>query len=205
MKIVYDEIYSLLRDPYFSFTIPLFQCIVTGFFCFFAAWSLAWYMEFTRALALALVFLSVIPAGIWLYWTWRWLNAMALLSRSAGMQMEMEESPDQNVTVWMPAEKEGPYLHRTRADLPASTEQLQRLGTGIVAGKSFTESAWVGSTNVFNREQFVAIRDEMVHRHMAEWVSIDSPARGVRITAQGMAAMRFFAQAASPTPQLVDL
>lgn len=79
------------------------------------------------------------------------------------------------------------------SELPGTTMQLSALAAGLVEGKSLAESAWVGNDNVFNRGEFVALRDELIRRGFAEWVSEGNPARGSRLTRAGNALMKHLA------------
>lgn len=84
-------------------------------------------------------------------------------------------------------------------DLPASPEQLQALGRGILAGGTMTEARWTGAGGIFTRAEFVRLRDEMIRRNLAHWSSPGTPARGVLLSPSGRAIMRRLAE--SPTPE----
>ena len=84
--------------------------------------------------------------------------------------------------------------------LPCSEEQLKALAGGVVSGSTLTEGRWCGS--VFSRRQFVELRDEMLKRHLVEWVSPGAPARGLKVTPAGMAVFRHLAS--SPPPIHLD-
>ena len=82
-------------------------------------------------------------------------------------------------------------------DLPVDVDRLQLLGSGLVEGESFTEARWVG--DAFSRREFVLLRDTMIRRGMAAWVSERDTARGVKITQKGMAIFRYVSNGGTPT------
>jgi len=78
-------------------------------------------------------------------------------------------------------------------DLPVEPEQIVALASGIVQGASLTESRWIGRGKPFSRGEFVSLRDELIRRGLARWVSPGTPSRGVQVSSKGFAVMRCFA------------
>lgn len=76
-------------------------------------------------------------------------------------------------------------------ELPISPEQLRNFARGVLSGRSLSEAAWIGDG--FTRSDFVGMRDELIVRGLAEWISDADHARGWQLTKPGMAAMRYFA------------
>jgi hypothetical protein len=79
------------------------------------------------------------------------------------------------------------------ADLPCDPERLASLARGVLAGATLSEAQWAGGGALFTRAEFAHLRTAFLARHLAEWTSPGYPARGVRLTRGGWAAMRHLA------------
>ena len=86
----------------------------------------------------------------------------------------------------------GQYAH-----FPVGRDRLAILASGLTEGKKFTEAVWLG---VFTRKEYTAIREEMIDRKWARWRSDISTQRGVEITPQGRAVMRYLSGQNPPLP-----
>lgn len=78
-------------------------------------------------------------------------------------------------------------------DLPTDSERLAALARGLLAGQSFSESAWTGGRGLFTRSEFSQLRNEMIKRGLAAWNNSHTTARGVTLTPAGRGVMRRFA------------
>lgn len=74
-------------------------------------------------------------------------------------------------------------------DLPYP-EKLPQLAAGLTAGRSFNQTAWVGSHGIFSRSEFDEVRDTMIERGLAAWKNPEAKAQGVTLTAAGRAVMK---------------
>ena len=79
-------------------------------------------------------------------------------------------------------------------DLGIEPERATALAKGIIAGQSFSESAWTGSGGVFSKSEFRALRGEMLERGLIEWRNAAAPAQGVVLTGPGRAVIKRLAE-----------
>jgi len=79
------------------------------------------------------------------------------------------------------------------ANLPATADQLMRLGAGVAAGEGFTVARWTGAGGPFSRGQFERLRAELLRQGWLVWRSDHSTSQGVDVTRGGMAVFRYFA------------
>lgn len=70
-------------------------------------------------------------------------------------------------------------------ELPATSEQLRLLASGVVSGGSLSENAWCGSGRPFTKAQFHALRQALLERGWFQWRSPSAPAQGVEPTHVG--------------------
>jgi len=83
-------------------------------------------------------------------------------------------------------------------DLPYP-EKLPALAAGLLAGRQFAQTSWVGAGQLFSRSEFDQVRDTMIERGLAAWKNPEAKAQGVTLTAAGRAVMR---RLANPSPAL---
>jgi hypothetical protein len=79
------------------------------------------------------------------------------------------------------------------AELPATPAQLRELSAGLLAGVSFSESAWTGSGRPFSRDQFRDIRNIFIQRGWATWRNSDAPNQGIEPTRAGKSVCKHLA------------
>jgi len=73
-------------------------------------------------------------------------------------------------------------------NLEISQDKLVTFAKGILAGKSTSESTWVGK--LFSPAEYNELRDELIARGLAEWRNRDVPQQGWKLTLAGMAVFR---------------
>jgi len=79
-------------------------------------------------------------------------------------------------------------------DLGIEPTQAAALAKGLMAGQSFSESAWTGAGAVFSKKEFRALRGELLERGLVEWRNAAAPAQGVVLTRPGRAVMKRLAE-----------
>lgn len=73
----------------------------------------------------------------------------------------------------------------TFLDLPISNAKLASFAIGLSHGGTTAESAWVGTNQLFSRQEFVGLRDALISRGFAVWNSPEAHDRGWKLTAKG--------------------
>jgi hypothetical protein len=190
------------RDSYLTgvagFWLPLAQALVSGLFVFWAALPVAQLLEAARPWLWALLSGAVMAAGFWFtaIASWRRLVYAELMTTGEAIQPQDPGTPA-SVRVEI-ASNDGRRLEFL--DLNVDPERLAALAAGILEGRPFAESAWVGADNLFSRAEFSALRDELIKRDLLTWNSPRNRALGVSLTANGATAMRTFA-AMAPHPE----
>lgn len=92
--------------------------------------------------------------------------------------------------------------------LPGQPRQLEELARGLLdQGATFTQRRWTGRGKPFSIDQFNALRDEMLRRGLAYYVSEKDPRQGCDLTRVGKQVLRKYLP--SPTaavlvPEMVD-
>ena len=87
--------------------------------------------------------------------------------------------------------RKGDYI-----DLPYP-DKLPALAAGLLAGRTFNQTAWTGRVGIFSRSEFDQVRDTLIERGLACWKNPEARAQGVELTGAGRAVMRRLA--AHPT------
>jgi hypothetical protein len=144
----------------------------------------------------AVGFLGGVVAGIvvglltWLYLLGRWLAA----EYGGAVVFEPDQTlPVDVVRVELRSDqgRAGQWIN-----LPANLDQLRTLAGGLLAGVSFSESAWCGWGKPFTKDELHELRDELVLRGLVRWRNPLYPAQGLELTGPGRAVMRKL----SPSP-----
>jgi len=182
--------------------VPGLQAIITGAVCGLAAGAVTAWFELPFW-AIAGTVAALATAGGWLAYRGRWawvferltgadLNADGYIGKPEPQQapalpasIRVEVSRDEGRAVF--------YI-----DLPAKPEKLTQLARGLLAGRSFNQTAWTGSAGVFSRSEFDALRDTMIQRGLLAWRNPESKSQGCDLTAAGRAVIRRLANL-SPT------
>jgi len=184
--------------------VPVLKSLFLGFTTGVLVGLLAWAFNatFSPWLAFAVAWFVVMPFSFWRYSE----RAMWMIERIAGADLNGDSF------VGQPTQQQAPALtapirvevsrDEGRAvdfiDLPVKPEKLPQLARGLLAGRSFNQTAWTGSAGIFSRSEFDALRDTMIQRGLLAWRNPESKAQGCDLTAAGRAVMRRLANL-SPT------
>lgn len=146
---------------------------------------------------------AIIQAGAWLMLLWHWFDLTSRAEEMLGWDLNQDgyigapEPVQETVRVAVTSEdgRQTAFL-----DMPVDRARLALMASGVMSGVPLAESSWVGPGK-FTRYEFTAVRDELIKRGYATWISEASKARGVRVTAKGRALLRGLAgSAALPSP-----
>jgi hypothetical protein len=184
-------------------TIPLLQAVITGGLAAVCAFSLVLVFRMdVSALAVAGVVFAVVTFGAWMSYRgrWQWVIEKYLgvdLDRDGfiGQPEPVHQLPPLRVIV-----EEDQGRHAEFIDLPYP-EKLPQLAAGLLAGRTFNQTAWTGHAGIFSRAEFDSLRDTMIERGLLVWKNPEAKAQGVVLTAPGRAVMRRLADVPSPTGQ----
>lgn len=153
-----------------------------------------WAMLITFLLAFLSVFLATSSRGQWLIE--RLTGADLNLDGFIGEPAPPLPAPESiRVELLQDGGHRGDFI-----DLPYP-EKLPALAAGLLAGRSFNQTAWTGHGALFSRSQFDQVRETMIERGLLAWKNPEAKAQGVELTAAGRAVMR---RIAHPTPQSED-
>ena len=177
--------------------VPLAQAGATGFLVSLLTGAVAGFFGLSKPVILALACGAVVTLGAWLWLLAEWRAALYGVAESQVSEPVMMAAETIRVELTSSDGTSGQYL-----DLPATRAQLESLAVGLVRGQSFTEATWTGAGRPFSRSGFVRLRDELLSRGLAVWVSDHANARGVRVTQRGMALFRHVARLADSTTPL---
>lgn len=84
-------------------------------------------------------------------------------------------------------------------NLPATEEELKTLGSGLMAGRPFSEREWAGDGKMFSVSRFRALRQEMIRRELLKPASDKDKRQGFALTPDGEALMSHYRDLLSPT------
>ena len=187
-----------LRD---GVAVPGLQAAITGAVCGLAALAITAWFELP-AWGIAGTVAAVATAGAWLSYRGRW---QWLLERITGADLnadgyigkpEPQQAPALSAPIRVEVSRdEGRAVDFI--DLPYP-EKLPALAAGLLAGRQFAQTSWVGAGQLFSRSEFDQVRDTMIERGLAAWKNPEAKAQGVTLTAAGRAVMRRLANL-SPT------
>lgn len=191
-----------LRD---GVAVPGLQAAITGGVCGLAALAVCAWFELPW-LAIGGTVAAVATAGAWLSYRGRW---QWLLERITGADLNMDGFIGQPLPPASPALPASIRVELAQnnghqvdfIDLPVSPEKLPSLARGLLAGRSFNQTAWTGSGGIFSRSEFDALRDTMIQRGLMSWRNPEAKAQGCELTAAGRAVMRRLADSPTPPPQ----
>jgi hypothetical protein len=175
--------------------VPGLQAGITGGVCGVAAAAItAWFdLPFW---AIGGTTAAVAMAGAWLSYRSRW---QWLLEKITGADLNADGfvgEPTQPTAPVLPLPPIRVELASNNGhsvdfiDLPVKPEKLSALARGLLAGRSFNQTAWTGSAGIFSRSEFDALRDTMIERGLLAWRNPESKAQGCDLTAAGRAVMR---------------
>ncbi len=150
---------------------------------------------------------GLIGAGIWRSVDQPWANGFYLWS-GAGMWLGYCAA----VALVKPRERAIPQLYNattiqvteqggkvgTIGRFPVTPDKMQLLARGLHDGDSLTEAVWL--RRGFTRNDIAEVRSELIKRGWLEWRSPGTPQRGVVLTRQGAAVMRYLAGIPPATP-----
>ncbi len=75
-------------------------------------------------------------------------------------------------------------------ELPISDKQLPVFADGVINGVSLAEANWIGPSNPFTRDEYRALRGELIRRRWVELANYKSTNQGFQMTRAGQAVMR---------------
>jgi hypothetical protein len=189
----------MIVDFWRAVLIPTCQAVITGLFgtllallfCAMGKVDLRW----------GLLAGLVITLGSWQVYRSRWMQMIEqILGVDSSIIPEAEPEAPRPVNVRVELVQDdghrGDYI-----DLPASPEQLQVLGSGLVQGQPFSVAAWTGRNRPFTRNEFETLRVELFTRGLVRWSSPHAKAQGVELTPAGRA---IFRRLATPPPDELD-
>jgi hypothetical protein len=194
----YDEpINTIVTPPTETITtgvgIPFLQALIGGFLTgltvgfgvsFFHMGVNCWAAGFMAGSLFTLVF--------WLAYRGKWEQR---LEKLLGMDLSPVRPAPESIRVEV-VENQG--QDTTFIDLPHA-EKIPALAEGLLNGRTFTTTAWVGSGNLLSRKQWEEIRAELLARGMARWNNEEAHEKGVCLTRKGEAVMREIARRYRPT------
>lgn len=181
-RIIHDESLYLLQSPFYAFTMPLVYSIFSGLSVFFFIASIGFIIDYPNVWQIAFCFFCLVQSSIWLVVVSRWLLAFHRVASAVAPSLETKDAA--NLTLWLPINNSPNNKHRY--DLPIDQIGLHQLAVGINAGKTFSESSWVGRKKLFRtRNPFITLRDKMLEQDLLAWRSLDDPTRGVYVTDLG--------------------
>lgn len=202
------------RDSYLSVkvavVIPLLQAAVSGLLLGSLAAAILWLLglntiivAFTTIVAFTMVVVSLVASAAWISGLRFWREMVSHLDgkiERIPLTSYVEPEPDSvRVELIQDSGRAGSYI-----SLPASPSKLKQLASGLLTGKSFTESSWCGAHGIFTRAEFVQLRDEMYKRGLLALNSPSTPARGYSLTPGGKACIRYLAETTTPLLQSGD-
>lgn len=190
-----DKRYFSLRV---SVAVPGLQALVSASWWFLAMFGMVSVWNFLGLPKVPAWAVGVVAFSLVGLWSWRillddWRHKIYGLEDTHQEPAQMDYHPEPiRIELASDNGRSMSYI-----DLPVDVDRLQLLGSGLVEGESFTEARWVG--DAFSRREFVLLRDTMIRRGMAAWVSERDTARGVKITQKGMAIFRYVSNGGTPT------
>jgi hypothetical protein len=180
----------------------------TGLFVGLAVVGLAWAGGAAKVWLWGVVSWTLCQAAAWLWLLSRWASLIIPLERLTGWDLNRdgqigEALPPPFVKIILDQPLPGGNDHSIIANVPCVQSKLIELASGIMRGEPLSEEAWCGSGKPFSKDEFKAVRAELVKRKMLAWRNPSAPAQGLIVTMAGLAAFRYFSSlSSSPLPQL---
>ena len=173
--------------------VPLLQTIITAVLAALFVPAIHWVLlEYTDLYfpALPIFFLVLLVALLYQWLTllgeWRALLWPEPLEEVfTNPQMPQAQNPiteSIKIQITSPDRKTSSFL-----ELPISQAKLGVFAIGVSNGGTTAESAWVGTSQLFNRAEYSSLRDALITRGFARWNSENHQERGWRLTEKGKA------------------
>ena len=184
---------------------------LTGLFIGAAIGVLAFSAGAVKPWLWALTSWALTQAAAWLWLLSRWASLIIPLERLTGWDINRdgqvgEPLPPPLVKIILDTPGKGGNDSSIIANVPTSQEKLIELASGIMRGEPLSEEAGCGSGRPFSKDEFKAVRAELVKRKMLAWRNPSAPAQGLIVTMAGLAAFRYFSSlSSSPLPRLDDV
>lgn len=188
--------------------VPFLQSLLTGFLLALLAFlgMLKLRMYLLDALFWAVVVWVVVLTGVWLLLQRHWFTLTNLekltgvdMNRDGVVGAEPARQSEHTVKVNIQETVGNGHIRITTARFAVPEWKMVELAQGLLAEKPFSEKPWTGDKGIFSINEFRAVRDEMLLRHLIKQSSTKSKKQGFELTPSGWAVMRDFASS-SPTP-----
>lgn len=145
----------------------------------------------------AAFFLSL--AGVWVLRMTDWRKqALKEDWNGWGTGWDGEAEPETHVVrIQMQHVEQNGHINVTKQfDLPVNDDELRELASGLLLGRPFSEREWAGAGKLLSSARFRDLRAVMIRRGLLELVSDKDPRQGYRLTEDGEAVMRDYADLA---------
>lgn len=138
--------------------------------------------------------------GTWLIIYRHWFD-LTRIENWTGLDIngdgEIGEPETRVVRIQMQRIEQNGHINVTRTfDLPIDEDELVTLAQGLIQGAPFSEREWAGKGNLLSSARFRDLRAAMIKRGLLEMVNDKDPRQGYRLTADGEAVMRDYADMA---------
>ena len=187
-----------------GFTLPISQSIATGIFFTLAALGLCWAFQWPALWAFASG--GVVTFVAWMNLFNRMLYVIEFVLRQdingdgvIGTPMPRPPAPTTRVEL-IKKDQDNSLVEGDYIELPGEPEKIALLADGLLRGYSLTVDEWTGQGKPFKRNQFVSVRDELLHRGLIAPLSDKSNKSGYGLTVVGRHVMTKLAKSTTPPP-----
>jgi hypothetical protein len=149
--------------------------------CNLSAWAVALWTFGT---------IAVVSVLVWSQLLFHWIRLTGF------QQVWWNDVPDQQiitpeVTIRLQDTREGGFTEHL-ITLPVDEDKLRILFRGLYDGIPLAEDNWIGSHGIFSKNEFYALRVELLKRHLIAQANPKSPAQGYKLTREGCALMQHY-------------